>query len=355
MINYLKTTSDDLYIRGSDIKLSQYEKEDLIMLLEVLDELGLFEWELKKEGNTILSLILFNESIIVTDEADNKHEIKEVFTEIKFIKYNDALFNWAKMELRRTLISNLEFDSGYIHSHTRSTNFNESYIEEKIFCLGKSELQNNVNTFNKRKIYEKNKNRFLYQSMFLNLYSSLSHESERGIPYMRFKELKLSVVSNGNYNHEHQIKDFNQKLEYLIKNKITFVPKFNQIDGKIVLENDSELYNLLNDRTLYNEEELNKFFSVRELDDCVIVEKKLSKNISNNYENFKSNDYIMFKGRKYVQRVYIAEGYCKENIFDNINMSLSKKLFNSTIEKIMKKVTIYNLLKNGKKRNQNNN
>ena len=355
MINYLKTTSDDLYINGSNIKLSQHEKEDLIMLLEVLDELGLFEWELKKEGNTILSLILFNESIIVTDEADNKHEIKEVFTEIKFEKYGDRLFNWMKMELCRTLVSNLEFDSGYIHSHTRSIIFDENFIIRKAFCLGMSELQNNVNDFNQRKIYEKNKNRFLYQSMFLNLYSSLSHESEKGIPYMRFKELKLNVISSGNYNHESQIKDFNKKLEYLIKNKITFVPKFNQIDGKIVLENDYELYDLLNDRTLYNEEELNKFFSVRELEGEVIVEQKLSKNISNNYENFESNDCIMFKGRKYVQRVYIAEGYNKENIFDNINMSLSKKLFNSTIKGIMKKVTIYNLLKNGKKRNQNNN
>ena len=355
MINYLKTTSDDLYIYGSDVKLSQFEKEDLIMFLEVLDELGLFEWELKKQGNTILSLILFNESIIVTDEADNKHEIKEVFTEIKFQKYSDRLFNWMEMELCRTLISNLEFDSGYMHSHTRSISFDESYIIRKEFCLGMSELKNNVNTFNERKIYEKNKNRFLYQSMFLNLYSSLSHESERGIPYMRFKELKLKVESSGIYLHESQIKDFNKKLEYLIKNKITFVPKFNQIDDKIVLENDSELYNLLNDRTLYNEEELNKFFSVRELEGDCIVERKLSKNVSNNYENFKSNDYIMFKGRKYVQRVYIAEGYNKENILDNINMSLSKKLFNSTIDEIMKKVTIYNLLKNGKKKNQNNN
>ena len=355
MINYLKTTSDDLYIYGSDVKLSQFEKEDLIMFLEVLDELGLFEWELKKQGNTILSLILFNESIIVTDEADNKHEIKELFTEIKFEKYYDRLFNWMKMELCRTLISNLEFDSGYMHSHTRSISFDESYIIRKEFCLGMSELKNNVNTFNERKIYEKNKNRFLYQSMFLNLYSSLSHESEKGIPYMRFKELKINVVSNENYSHERKIKDFNQKLEYLIKNKITFIPKFNQIDGKIVLENDFELYNLLNDRTLYNEEELNKFFSVRKLENEVIVEKKLSKNISNNYKNFKSNDSIMFKGRTYVQRIYIAEGCSKENIFDNINMSLSKKLFNSTIEEIMKKITIYNLLKNGKKKNQNNN
>ena len=191
--------------------------------------------------------------------------------------------------------------------------------------------------------------------MFLNLYSSLSHESEKGIPYMRFKELKINVVSNENYSHERKIKDFNQKLEYLIKNKITFIPKFNQIDGKIVLENDFELYDLLNDRTLYNEEELNKFFSVRKLENEVIVEKKLSKNISNNYKNFKSNDSIMFKGRTYVQRIYIAEECSKENIFDNINMSLSKKLFNSTIEEIMKKITIYNLLKNGKKKNQNNN
>ena len=351
MINYLKTTSDDLYIGDYGNKLSQHEKEDLIMFLEVLDELGLFEWELKKVNNKILSLVLFNESIIVTDEADNKHEIKEVFTEIQFEKYDDKLFNWRRMDLCRTLISNLEFDSGYMHSHTRTTYFDEGYIIRKQFCLGRSELQNNVKAFNQRKIYKKNKNRFLYQSMFLNLYSSLSHESERGVPHMRFKELKLKVVSDRNYNHELKIKDFSQKLEHLIKNKIDFIPKFNQIDSKIVLENDFELYNLLNDRTLYNEDELIKFFSIRKLEDYNIVEKELSKNICNDFENFKSNDHIMFKGRKYVQRVYIVEGYDKKNIFDNINMSLSKELFYSTIEEIMKKITIYNLLKNGKKRN----
>ena len=90
MIQWIKDNQKNIRFRGyENIEVEQYIMNDFILILEVLDELDLFEWEItvtENSGIYILDdLVLYNESIVVTDDFGLSHEIKEVFTKMKLL------------------------------------------------------------------------------------------------------------------------------------------------------------------------------------------------------------------------------------------------------------------------------
>lgn len=374
MIQWLKDNIDNIrffsYSDDCDGRAVEYldAYNDFLIMLKALDDLKIFEWEIKYleeyvyvDNNRVLiyrlvSLILYKDNVIITDYAGGKHQIRETFSKFDLKVYLHQGVQLINVRFMRTLLSDVEASSYYLHSHCSCDGLNSSTIPKfHHFCIGSSSFQKLLSRFNDRfslgisnksikKIEDSLEYIPLYKQLWIEWLSSLSCESATGGPYKRIVNIAYTLAPNNQTQVATHLHKFINTLLILIRDKkIDIDFEFIFVGDKMILCNLEKIKELLeSNKQLFTDEELYLYFSI--------------------YQN--GNEYVpriptaiipelakepyVFKGREFKQRIYSSDFLSYRDLLLHSTIRLSNKLIMKFKVELENRINLINILNNGR-------
>ena len=185
---------------------------------------------LNKKNDSFTVLIHYPE-ITITNSADHKHNIKNLFVILRF--YQGKLIR--DIYGFRTTLSFKEYLIGYKHSHLSSSTDMQKI---KQFCTGEGSFNESLNMV-KATSRNGNLNEVLFESFIYNLKQYVSWESVEGVPYKYMLDIEFSR-DNENINYETKL-NFTPEFKEILQRRITLEDQTRDNYVKVKINSTEEL------------------------------------------------------------------------------------------------------------------
>lgn len=286
-----------LYNISCGIKISQSIDDKLIenmneihILSKVLNRYYKNNWSFEVKNYINLNLLIYFPKINLKNDFDESYTLRDSIVKIPIVlKYAEGFpkITLNRIRFMRTSFTKREIEQNFFHSHVNNGNiFIESAMYPNDFCEGKSNFKllrtNTIKIFDRKDYYE---------SLFQFLEDMLGYESNTGVYYKSFTELKQrqrvdqSIFNNNTYKYlEKFIKEIfrrNIKLKFTLfhENNDKIVYKVNFTQNIIESINEIAKENPVLHRTLVKKIGHTEYEPLIELSDS----KEVYKNVLKNY------------------------------------------------------------------------